>query len=57
MNMQNKVYTIQFSSPLNDQLTASPGAQSQKPWKVQIPKKFRTPRQEMIQTHRRERSR
>jgi len=55
MNMQNKLYTIQFFSPPDDRWSASPRAAIMELGKhefLEISKRFQTPRQERIQTHR-----
>ena len=52
--MQNKLYTIQFFSPLNYQPTVSPRAAIAEPRNHEfskIPEKVQTPRQETVQTH------
>jgi len=43
MNMQTKVYTIQFFLPPDDQLVASPQAATAQPRNPEFPKKFELP--------------
>ena len=66
MNMQNKLYTAQFFSPLDDQLAASSSAVITEPgksqilrnsWKDRTSGEVWTPGQERIPSHRQEKSR